>query len=90
MNRMNSCVDEIQHFIKTNFPLATDNKKGKHVSFSDQLQSQATTNLRNQGASSSKTHNVNHVHINDEAVETRLEISSLRSSKDVAISGFRV
>ena len=52
MNRMNSHVDEIQDFIKMNIPTSTINKKGKQVSFSDQLPSQATINLRNQGSSS--------------------------------------
>ena len=37
MNRMNSRVDEIHDFVKTNIPTSTDNKKGKQVSFSDQL-----------------------------------------------------
>ena len=83
MNRMNSHVDEIQDFIKTNIPVATDNKKGKQVSFSDQLQSQATINLRNQGVSSSQMHNLNHVHVDKEAVETTLAISSLQSGKDL-------
>ena len=52
MNRMNSRVDEIHDFVKTNIPTSTDNKKGKQVSFSDQLPSQATINPRNQGSSS--------------------------------------
>ena len=34
-----SRVDEIQDFVKTNIPTSTDNKKGKQVSFSDQLPS---------------------------------------------------
>ena len=38
-------------------------------------------NLRNQGASSTQTHNINHVHIDEEAIETTLAISSLRSGK---------
>ena len=83
MNRMNSRVDEIHDFIKTNIPNSTDNKKGKQVSFSDQLPSQATINLRNQGASSSQMHNLSHVHVDEEAVETALAISSLRSGKDL-------
>ena len=37
----------------------------------------------NQGASSSQTHNINHVHIDEEDVETSLAISSLRSGKDL-------
>ena len=37
MNRMNSRVDEIQDFVKMNIPTLTNNKKGKQVSFSDQL-----------------------------------------------------
>ena len=61
----------------------TDNKKGKQVSFSDQLPSQATINPRNQGSSSSQTHNLSHVHIDEEAVEAALTISSLRSGKDL-------
>ena len=83
MNKKNSRVDEIQDFVKTNIPTSTDNKKGKHVSFSDQLPSQATINPRNQGASSSQMHNLNHVHVDEEAVETALAISSLRSGKDL-------
>ena len=61
----------------------TDNKKGKQVCFSHQLPLQATTNLRNQGPSSSQMHNLNHVHVNEEAVETSLAISSLRNCKDL-------
>ena len=80
MTRMNSRVDEIQDFIKMNVQTTTD-KKGKQVIFTDQLPSQATTNARNQGTSSSQTHNINHVHIDEEAVETTLAISSLRSRK---------
>ena len=83
MIRMNSHVDEIQDFVKTNIPTSTDNKKGKQVSFSDQLPSQATINPRNQGSSSSQTHNLSHVHVDEEAVEAALAISSLRSSKDL-------
>ena len=60
-----------------------DNKKGKQVSIFDQLPSQATINPRNQGASSSQMHNPSHVHVDEEAVETTLAISSLRSSKDL-------
>ena len=73
MTRMNSRVDEIQDFIKTNVQPTTD-KKGKQVTFTDQLPSQATTNPRNQGASSTQTHNINHVHVDKEAVETTLAI----------------
>ena len=83
MKRMNSRVDEIQDFFKTNIPTSTDNKKGKQVSFSNQLPSQATINLRNEGASSSQMHNLSHVHVDEEAVETALAISSLRSNKDL-------
>ena len=83
MNRMNSRVDEIQDFVKTNIFASTDNKKGKQVSFSDQLPSQATINPRNQGSSSSQTHNLSHVHVEEEAVEVALAISSLRSGKDL-------
>ena len=78
--RMNSRVDKIQNFVKTNVQ-PTTNKKGKQVTFTDQLPSQATSNLRNQGASSTQTHNINHVHVDEEAVETALAISSLRSGK---------
>ena len=81
MNGMNSRVDEIQDFVKTNIPTSTDKKKGKQVSFSDQLPSQATINPRNQRSSSSQTHNLSHVHVDEEAVEAALAISSLRSSK---------
>ena len=83
MSRMNSCVDEIQDFVKTNRPTSTDNKKGKKVSFSNQLPSQATINPRNQGASSRQMHNLRHGHVDEEAVETALAISSLRSGKDL-------
>ena len=61
----------------------TDNKKGKQVLFSDQLPSQVTINPRNQGSSSSQTHNLSHVHVDEEAVEAALAISSLRSSRDL-------
>ena len=60
-----------------------DRKKGKQVTFTNQLQSQATTNPRNQGVSSSQTHNINHIHVDEEAVETALAISSLRSGKNL-------
>ena len=80
MTRMNSRVDEIQDFFKTNVQ-PTTNKKGKQVTFTDQLPSQATANLRNQGTSLSQTHNINHVHVDEEAVETTLAILSLRSGK---------
>ena len=83
MSRMNSRVDEIHDFVKTNIPTLTDNKKGKQVSFFDQLPSQATINPRNHGSSSSQTHNLSHVHVDEEAVEAALAISSLRSSKDL-------
>ena len=82
MNRMNLSVDEIQDFVKMNIPTLTNNKKGKQVSFSDQLPVQATINPRNQGASSSQMHNLSHVHVDEESVETALAISSLRSGKD--------
>ena len=58
MNRINSWVDEIHDFVKTNILATTDNKKGKQVSFFDQLPTQAIANLRNQGTSSSQMHNV--------------------------------
>ena len=83
MIQMNSCVDEIQDFVKTNVKPTTD-KKGKQASFFDQLPSQATANLRNQGASSSQTYNINYVHVDEEAVEMTLAISSLRSGKDLS------
>ena len=73
MNRMNSRVDEIQDFVKTNIPTSIENKKGKQVSFSDQLPSQAT----------SQTHNLSHVHVDEEEVEAALVILSLRSGKDL-------
>ena len=60
-------------------------KKGKQVNFTDQLPLQALANPRNQGASSSQMHNINHVHIDEEVVEMTLTltISSLRSGKDL-------
>ena len=83
MTRMNSHVDESQDFVKTNVQAMTNNKKAKQVPFSDQLPSQAMANPMNQGGSSCQTHNLNHVHIVEEAVETTLAISSLRSGKDL-------
>ena len=80
MTRMNSRVDKIQDFVKTNVQPTTD-KKGKQVTFTDQLPSQATANLRNQGTSSTQTHNINHVQVDEEVVESTLAISSLRSGK---------
>ena len=68
MTRMNSHVVEIQDFIKMNIQPKT-NKKGKQVSLSDQLLPQAIANPMNQGASSSQTQNLNHVHGNKEAME---------------------
>ena len=56
-------MDEIHDFVKTNIPAATVNKKGKQVSFSNQLPSQTAINLSNQGASLSQMHNLNHVHV---------------------------
>ena len=43
-----SRVDKIQDFVKMNIQLTTY-KKGKQVTFTDQLPSQATANPRNQG-----------------------------------------
>ena len=80
MTRMNLHEDEIQDFVKTNVQPTTDTK-GKQVTFTDQLPSQATENPRNQGASSNQTHNIDHVHVDKEAVEIALAISSLRSGK---------
>ena len=77
---MNSRVDEIQDFVKTNVQPTTD-KKVKQVTFTDQLPSQATENPRNQGDSSTQTDNINHVHVDEEAVESAQAISSLRSGK---------
>ena len=82
MTWMNLRVDEIQNFVKTNVQ-PTIEKKGKQLTFTDQLPSEATTNPRNQGASSSQTHNINHVHVDEEAVKMALAISSLRSGKDL-------
>ena len=80
MTRMRSRVNKIQDFFKRNVQPTMD-KKGKQVTFVDQLPSQATANPRNQGASLYQTHNINHVHVNKEAVETSLAISILRSGK---------
>ena len=80
---MNSRVDEIQDFVMMNVQATTD-KKGKQVTFTNQLPSQATTNPGNQGASSSLTHNIKHIHIDEEAVEMALVISSLWSGKDLS------
>ena len=75
-------VDKIQDFVKTNVQPTTE-KKGKQVTFIDQLPSQAIANPRNQGASSSQKHNINHIHVDKEAVEMTLAISSLWSRKDL-------
>ena len=72
MNRMNSRVDKIQDFVKTNIPTSINNKKGNQVS--DQLVSHATINPRNQGASSSQMHNLSHAHVDEEVVDTALAI----------------
>ena len=82
MTRMNSRVDEIQDFVKMNVQPTTD-KKGKQVTFTDQLPSQATANPRNQEVSSSQTHNINHLHVDEETVETALATLSLRSGKNL-------
>ena len=82
MTRMNSHVDEMHDFIKTNVQPTID-KKGKQVTFTNQLPLQAIANPKNQGASLSQTHNLNHVHVDEEAMETELAISSLRSGKDL-------
>ena len=76
MTRMNSRMDERQDLIKTNVKATTD-KKGKQVTFTNQLPSQAIANMRNQGALSSQMHNINHVHVDKEAMETALAISNL-------------
>ena len=82
MTRMNSRVDKIQDFVKTNVQPTTE-KKGKQVIFTDQLTSLAMANPRNQRASSSQTHNINHVHVDEQAVETTLAISIHWSGKTV-------
>ena len=74
-------MSKIQDFVKRNVLLATNNKKGKQVFVFNQLPYQATANPRNQGASSSLTHKVNHVHIDDEEVETTLAMSSLQNGE---------
>ena len=58
--------------------------KGKQATFTNQLPSQAIANPRNQGASSSQAHNINHIHVDEEARETALVISSLQSVKDLS------
>ena len=83
MTRMNLRVDEIHDFVKLNVQPMTNNNKGKQVSFSDQLSSEATDILRNQGALSSQMHNLNQVHVDEEAVEMTLAIPSLQSGKDL-------
>ena len=54
------------------------------MSFSNQLPSPTTANPRNQGALSSQTHNFNHVHVDEEVVETTLAISNLQIGKDLS------
>ena len=82
MTHMNSCVDKIKDFVKTNIQPTTD-KKGKKVCFFVQLPLEVTANPKNQGASSNQIHNINHVHVDKEAVETTLATWSLRSGKDL-------
>ena len=81
--QMNSRVEKIKDFIKTNVQPMTD-KKGEQVFFLTNYprRPQLTQGIR--GASLSQTHNINHVHVDEKAVETTLEISSLRSGKDQA------
>ena len=79
---MNSRVDKIQDFIKTNVSLTTNSKKGKQVLFFDQLPSSATINLRNEGPHRVKCM-MNYVYVDDEAVEMVLAILSLQSDKDL-------
>ena len=83
MNWINSRLDEMSDFVKTNIPHKTDNKKGEQVLFSEQLPSQATSNPRNLGATSSQMHNLNHVHVNENTMETTLDMLSLRGGKDL-------
>ena len=83
MTRMNSRVDKIEDFLKTKVQPTIDNKKGKQVSFLVQLPSQTTSNPRYQGALSSQTHNLNHVHANEETLETAPAISNLWSGNDL-------
>ena len=76
-------MDEIQDFVKTNVQPTTD-KKGKQVTFTDQLPSQATANPMNIWPSSSQTHNINHIHVDEKAMEMTFAISSLWSEKDLS------
>ena len=65
---MNSGVDKLQDFVKINVQPTTDTKD-KQVTFTYQLPSQTTANARNQEASLSQKHNINHVHVDEEAVK---------------------
>ena len=73
----------IENFSRFNHVQLTTDKKSKQLTSTDQLPLQAIANSKNQGALSSQTHNINHVHVDEEAVETTLVISSLRSGKDL-------
>ena len=76
MTLMKSCMEKKNDFVKTNIQSTTD-KKGKQVWFFDELPSHVIATPRNQGASSNQMHNINHVHVDEEAVEMIVAICSL-------------
>ena len=81
LNEVSDRLDRVEGAKAQCSDASTKQRKGKRVEFIDQLPSQPIENPRNVGqASSSRTHNVNEVHI-DSASEEAHAISSLRSGK---------
>ena len=81
LNEVSKRLDRVERAKAQCSDASTEQRKGKRVEFIDQLPSQPLKNPRNLGqASSSRTHNVNEVHI-DSASEEAHAISSLRSGK---------
>ena len=81
LNEVSDRLDRVEGAKAQCFDASTEQRKGKRVEFIDQLPSQPLENPRNVGqASSSRTHNVNEVHI-DGASEEAHAISGLCSGK---------
>ena len=81
LNEVSDRLDRVEGAKAQCSDASTEKRKGKCVEFIDQLPSQPLANSRNIGqASSSRTHNVNEVHI-DGASEEAHAISGLRSGK---------
>ena len=81
LNEVSDRLDRVEGAKAQCSDASTEQRKGKLVEFIDQLSSQPLENPRNVGqALSSRTHNVNEVHI-DSASEEAHAISGLRSGK---------